>query len=127
MERWKVLLVDDEAEFVSALSERLMLRGLDARTASSGEEAFRLVENDPPQVVVLDVMMPGLGGIKVLQHLKRHHPGIQIVLLTGMTGTLESDEARRLGAFECLTKPLNIDELIKVINAAVAARDEPQP
>lgn len=127
MEQWKVLLVDDEAEFVSALAERLMLRGLDARTASSGEEAFRLVENDPPQVVVLDVMMPGLGGIEVLQHLKRHHPGIQIVLLTGMTGTLENDEARRLGAFECLTKPLNIDELIKVINAAVAARDEPQP
>lgn len=70
MEQRKVLLVDDEAEFVSALSERLMLRGLDARTASSGEEAFRLVENDPPQVVVLDVMMPGLGGLKSCSTLK---------------------------------------------------------
>lgn len=124
MEKWKVLLVDDETEFVSALAERLMLRGMDARTASRGEEALRLVEDDPPHVVVLDVMMPGLGGIEVLQRIKRLYPGIQIVLLTGMTGTVETDEARRLGAFECLMKPLNIDDLIKVIGEAVAARDK---
>lgn len=120
MARWKVLLVDDEPEFASTLAERLRLRGMDAGTASSGEEALRLVENDPPHVVVLDVLMPGLGGMEVLKRIKGRYPGIQVVLLTGMACTMESDEARRLGAFDCLMKPLNIDELIKVIGEAIA-------
>ena len=124
MEKWKVLLVDDETEFVSALAERLILRGMDAGTASSGEEALRLVEGDPPHVVVLDVMMPGLGGMEVLERIKGQHPEIQVVLLTGMTCTIECDEARRLGAFDCLMKPLNIDELIKVIGEATAVIEE---
>jgi DNA-binding response OmpR family regulator len=124
MERWKVLLVDDEPEFASTLAERLRLRGMDAGTAASGEEALRLVESDPPHVVVLDVMMPGLGGIEVLDRIKGRYPGIQVVLLTGMTCTIDSDEARRRGAFDCLMKPLNIDELIKVIGEAIAVIKE---
>jgi CheY-like chemotaxis protein len=124
MERRKVLLVDDELEFVSTLGERLRLRGMDAGIATSGEEALRLVQEDPPDVVVLDVMMPGLGGMEVLQRIKKRNRGIQIVLLTGMTGTVETDEAQRLGAFDCLMKPLNIDELIRVIGEAIAAQGE---
>src|SRR5512137_2450725 len=99
MERWKVLLVDDEPEFALTLAERLRLRGMDAGTAASGEEALRLVESDPPHVVVLDVMMPGLGGMEVLARIKVRYPGIQVVLLTGMTCAIEAEEARRLGAF----------------------------
>lgn len=127
MERRKVLLVDDELEFASTLAERLRLRGMDAGTASSGEEAFRLVESNPPQVVVLDVMMPGLGGMEVLRRLKEQYPSIQVVLLTGLSGTFEADEARRLGAFACLIKPLNIDELIEVIGKAVGAGGKSEP
>ncbi len=124
MEKWKVLLVDDEAEFVSTLAERLILRGMDARTASSGEEALLIVDSDPPHVVVLDLMMPGLGGKEVLQRIKRQYPKIRVVLLTGMTCTLEADDARRLGAFDCLMKPLDIDELIKVIGEATDVIEE---
>jgi DNA-binding NtrC family response regulator len=124
MEKWKVLLVDDEAEFVSTLAERLILRGMDARTASSGEEALLIVDSDPPHVVVLDVMMPGLGGKEVLRRIKSQYPRIRVVLLTGMTCTLEVDDARRLGAFDCLMKPLDIDELIKVIGEATDVIEE---
>lgn len=127
MKRCKVLLVDDEAEFAATLAERLTLRGMDARTASRGEEALALLESDPPDVVVLDVMMPGLGGIQVLQRIKRQYPKIQVILLTGMTAAVEAEEARRLGAFDCLMKPLRIDELIRVIGEAVAVGGERHP
>lgn len=124
MERWKVLLVDDEPEFVSTLAERLQLRGMDARTAASGEEALRLLESHRPHVVVTDVMMPGLGGMEVLQRIKRDYPEIQVILLTGMTYAIEVAEGKRLGAFDCLMKPLNIDELLKKISEAVATLAE---
>lgn len=124
MERWKVLLVDDEVDFAATLAERLTLRGMDVKTASRGEEAIELLRSDPPHLVVLDVMMPGLGGMEVLQRIKSQYPKIQVVLLTGMSAAVETEEARRLGAFDCLMKPLRIDELIRVIGEAVAAGGE---
>jgi DNA-binding response OmpR family regulator len=127
MERWKVLLVDDEAEFAATLAERLTLRGMDARVASRGEEALQLLQSDPPHLVVLDVMMPGLGGMEVLRRIKRQYPKIQVVLLTGMTAAVEVEEARRLGAFDCLMKPLRIEELIRVIGEAIAASGVQHP
>jgi len=120
MEKWKVLLVDDEREFTAALAERLALRGMDARTAASGEEALRLLETDPPHIVVSDVMMPGLGGIELLKRIQERHPGVRVILLTGMSYAFDVQEGKRLGAFACLMKPLNISELIKTIHEAVA-------
>lgn len=124
MEQWKVLLVDDEVDFAATLAERLTLRGMDVKTASRGEEAIELLRSDPPHLVVLDVMMPGLGGMEVLQRIKGQYPKIQVVLLTGMSAAVDADEARRLGAFACLMKPLSIDELIGVIGEAVAVGGE---
>jgi len=120
MKKWRVLLVDDETEFTAALAERLALRGMDARTAASGEEALKLLESAPPHVVVSDVMMPRLGGIELLKRIHEHYSGVQVILLTGMSCAFDTQEAKRLGAFACLMKPLNIKELIETIHEAIA-------
>lgn len=122
MENWRVLLVDDEREFAATLAERLNLRGIKASTASDGEEALRFIDADPPQIVVLDLMMPGIGGVEVLQRIKRRHPEIQVILLTGHGSTRDGIEGMRLGAFDYLMKPLSIEELIEKLRKAATER-----
>jgi DNA-binding response OmpR family regulator len=119
MEISKVLLVDDEVEFVSTLAERLRLRGIETRTANDGEEAFRQIASDPPQVVVLDVMMPGMGGLKVLERIKADYPAMPVILLTGIGTTQDGVAGMRLGAFDYLMKPLQIEDLIERIGDAL--------
>ena len=102
MDKWKVLLVDDEQEFTEALAERLVLRGMDVRTAASGEEALRTLEREPPHVVVSDVMMPGLGGVELLKRIHESHPGVRVILLTGMSYAFDAQEGKHLGAFRWL-------------------------
>jgi DNA-binding response OmpR family regulator len=123
MAEYRVLLVDDEEEFVSALSERLMLRGIEVDSALNGEEALaRLVEKDF-EVVILDVMMPGLGGLEVLRQIRSTHPNTQVILLTGHGSTREGIEGMRLGAFDYLIKPVDIEEMVaKMKEAATTAR-----
>ena len=116
MPDWKVLIVDDEKDFVSTLAERLRLRGICADEAPSGEDALAMIAADPPQVVVLDIMMPGMSGLDVLKRIKADYPHIQVILLTGL-GTKK--EGIDLGAMDCLIKPLQIEELIDKINKAV--------
>ena len=119
MEELKVLLVDDEVEFVSTLAERLSLRGIQARTANDGDEAFRQIVFDPPHVVVLDVVMPGMGGLEMLQRIKARYPAMPVILVTGIGTTRDGIAGMRLGAFDYLMKPLQIDDLIKRIGEAV--------
>jgi DNA-binding NtrC family response regulator len=121
MEDWTVLLVDDEEEFISALAERLSFRGITARTAGGGEEALAAIERDPPQVVLLDLMMPGMSGVEVLQEIRRTHPEIKVILLTGHGSTREGMEGMRLGAFDYLIKPLSIEELVDKLRNAVSS------
>jgi two-component system response regulator CpxR len=78
-----VLLVDDESEFVDTVQERLMTRGIDAKIAYNGEEALNLVAQSCFRVVVLDLKMPGLNGLQVLEKLRTTHPDLQIIMLTG--------------------------------------------
>ena len=115
----KVCIVDDEVEFVTTLAERLELRGFEAQIATDGESALRLIEADPPQIVVLDVMMPGMSGLEVLRKIKDLNPQLPVILLTGRSDTKEGEEGMRLGAFDYLMKPLNIDQLIKKMQEAV--------
>jgi len=123
MSRWNVLLVDDEEEFVSTLAERLRLRNIQAEIATDGVEALQRIDADPPEVVVLDVMMPRLGGLEVLRQISKAHPTIQVILLTGRGSTKEGIEGMRLGAFDYLIKPVKIEELIeKMSEAARVAR-----
>jgi len=118
MAEYRVLLVDDEEEFVSALSERLMLRGIEVDSALNGEEALaRLVEKEF-EVVILDVMMPGLSGLEVLRQIKSTHPNTQVILLTGHGSTREGIEGMRLGAFDYLIKPVDIEEMLEKMKEA---------
>jgi DNA-binding response OmpR family regulator len=124
MNSLKVLLVDDEVEFTTTLAERLRLRGMEATVASNGEVALECVERESPQVVVLDLMMPGIGGIEVLQRIRSSHPDIQVILLTGHGSTVEGIKGIQLGAVDCLMKPLDIGELIEKIRKAAGTAEE---
>ena len=119
MNGFKVLIVDDEEEFVTTLAERLQLRGIQTLTATDGESALSLIETTHPQVVVLDVMMPGMGGLEVLKQIKSQNAQIPVILLTGYGSTKQGIEGMNLGAFDYLMKPINIDELIDKMQEAV--------
>lgn len=106
----KILLVDDEEEFVTTLAERLQLRGMKAKIAIDGEDALQSIESDPPQVVILDVMMPGLGGLDVLKRIKTQNPHIHVIILTGHGSTKDGIEGMHLGAADYLMKPIDIEE-----------------
>ncbi len=119
MYEWKVLLVDDEEEFITTLAERLSLRGLSARVALDGEEALRLVEENPPHVMILDVLMPGMKGLDVLKAVKAKRPQVQVILLTGHGSTRDGMEGMRHGAFDYMMKPLSIDALLAKLGEAM--------
>lgn len=119
MNNLKILLVDDEKEFTSTLAERLELRGHETTTADDGESGLALLENEAFDVVVLDLMMPGLGGLDTLKHIRNQVPDLPVILLTGHGSAREGMEGMRLGAFDYLMKPLNIDDLLdKLADAA---------
>ena len=119
MVKHHLLLVDDEEEFVTALAERLRLRGFEVRISLDGPEALQRVESDPPDVIVLDVLMPGLTGLDVLKQLQAQDIRIPVILLTGRGSTSEGIEGMRSGAFDYLVKPISIDELVNKIRAAM--------
>jgi len=115
MEDIKVLLVDDEEEFVTSLSERFEIRDLKADIALNGEQALHKVAEDEPHVVVLDLRMPGIDGIEVLRRLKKSHPNVQVIILTGHGTDKDAEHARRLGAFAYLQKPVEMDALVETV------------
>ncbi len=114
----KFLLVDDEKEFVHTLSERLQTRDLESAIAYDGEQALDMLQESAPDVMVLDLMMPGIDGIEVLRRVKRDHPGVEVIILTGHGSDSEREQAEELGAFAYLQKPANIDELARVMRDA---------
>lgn len=114
----KVLLVDDEQEFVQTLSERLQTRDFETSIAYNGEEALTRVDADEPEVIVLDLKMPGIDGIEVLRRVKRDHPGTEVIILTGHGSAKEERLAEELGAFAYLRKPVDIDVLTETMQAA---------
>jgi DNA-binding NtrC family response regulator len=118
MAKFKILLVDDEEEFVKSLAERLRIRNLDADTAFNGEQALSFVELQEPDVMVLDLRMPGIGGMEVLSQIKKNHPDIQVIILTGHGNKDHEDQALRLGAFGYLEKPVDIDKLVESMKQA---------
>lgn len=118
MSKIKVLLVDDEESYVKTLAERMEMRDVGSRVALSGEEALRMLEDEPPDVMVLDLRMPGIDGMEVLERVKKEHPQIEVIILTGHGSDQEEKEARRLGAFEYLQKPADTRHLLDTVRAA---------
>lgn len=120
----KFLLVDDEKEFVHTLSERLLSRDLESAIAYDGEQALDMLQENTPEVMVLDLMMPGINGIEVLRRVKKDHPEVEVIILTGHGSERERTAAEELGAFAYLEKPVNIDHLAKVMRAAYKKANE---
>ena len=114
----KVLLVDDEREFVQTLSERLLMRDMGSAVAYDGESALKLVKDDEPEVMILDLKMPGIDGIEVLRRVKQTSPEIEVIILTGHGSEADRKVCMDLGAFAYLQKPVDIGVLTKTLNEA---------
>lgn len=114
----KVLLVDDEREFVQTLSERLMMRDMGSAVAYDGESALHLINEDEPEVMLLDLKMPGIDGLEVLRRVKETRPEIEVIILTGHGSEADKEHCMKLGAFAYLQKPLDIDVLSETIREA---------
>jgi len=120
----KVLLVDDEREFVQTLSERLLLREMGSAVAYDGESALSLIKDDEPEVMILDLKMPGIDGIEVLRRVKSSNPDIEVIMLTGHGSEADREVCMNLGAFAYLQKPVDIDLLSETLKKANAKIQE---
>ena len=112
MDGFNVLLVDDESEFLDTLVKRIKKRNVNAHGVASGEEALAFLNQQPMDVVVLDVRMPGMDGIQALREIKQRHPLIEVIMLTGHASLEVAIEGMELGAFDYMMKPIEIDELL---------------
>ncbi len=107
----KVLLVDDEREFAQTLSERLQMRDLGSAVVYDGESALSVVAEEEPEVMVLDLKMPGVDGLEVLRRVKREHPNVEVIVLTGHGSREIEEECMAMGACAYLEKPVDIEAL----------------
>jgi len=114
----KVLLVDDERDFVEALSERLQMRDYSSAVVYGGKEALSIVEEDEPDVMVLDLKMPGIDGLEVLRRVKKEHPGVEVIVLTGHGTEDAARQCIELGACAYLEKPVDIERLTQAMQEA---------
>ncbi len=117
----KTLLVDDEEEYVTTLSERLEMRDIESEVVYDGQSALAAVAAEEPEVMILDLKMPGIDGLEVLRRVKIDHPDIQVIVVTGHGSEEDEHTARALGAFDYLHKPVDISTLAERINAASEA------
>ena len=116
----KLLLVDDEREFVQTLSERLSMRDIDSAVVFDGESALDLMATDDPEVMILDLKMPGIDGFEVLRKTKESRPNVEVVILTGHGSEEDKATCMRLGAFAYLQKPVDIEQLSATLKEAYA-------
>ena len=123
MSQAKLLFVDDEDELISALVERLELRGIDATGVTSGDEALERLREEHFDVVVIDVKMPGIGGLEVLRTISRRYPDVKVILMTGHGSTEDSEIGRRLGAVAYLQKPVDLDDLLATVRQASSSME----
>jgi DNA-binding NtrC family response regulator len=118
----KVLIVDDEVDFLETLTKRLRRRRIDVAAAGDAQQALDWLEREPADVIVLDVRMPKMDGIRLLEEIKKRHGGIEVIMLTGHASMEAAVEGMALGAFDYLMKPVDIDELIYKIQDAYKKR-----
>ncbi|MBU4526345.1 MAG: response regulator [Desulfomicrobium sp.] len=112
-----ILLIDDEEAFVTTLQERLEMRGFSCRTTLSGEAGLGMIAAQPPDVVVLDLRMPGMGGVEVLRRIRRQWPGLPVIMLSGHGSDQDFETCLSLGAALYHKKPLDIGDLLESIRA----------
>ncbi|MBW1749362.1 MAG: response regulator [Deltaproteobacteria bacterium] len=120
----KLLIIDDEVEFATTLCQRLQLRDFDATCVHSGGEGLAVLNETEPEVVILDLKMPDMDGLDVLEKIKEHDRSIEVILLTGHGFAGSGVEAMERGAFDYLMKPVYLNELLDKINAASEKRSK---
>jgi two-component system NtrC family response regulator len=121
-DRIKLLIVDDEVEFLAALGERLEMRDFDVRPATSGQQALDFCRLEKFDLALVDLKMPGMDGKDLLARLKAEHNFLQVIILTGHGSLGSAMDCAKLGAFSYLPKPYQLDELLKVLQAAFTER-----
>ncbi len=117
-----VLIVDDEPSILKSLGGLLSDEGFQVITASNGYEALKIIDTESPDLVLLDIWMPGIDGIETLQQIKNDNPFIQVIIITGHGNIETAVKATKLGAFDLIEKPLSIDKIIVGINNALNFR-----
>ena len=118
----KVLLVDDEQDFLDTLGERMRDRGMDVATTTSAEEALMKVDAESYDAIVLDLMMPEMDGLELLKAIKKKKPELQVILLTGYATVGKGIAAMKLGAVDFLEKPADLKVLTEKIKEAQAQK-----
>jgi DNA-binding NtrC family response regulator len=118
----KVLLVDDEEEFLDILGERMKIRGMEVQTSSSALAALDLLDEESFDVIILDLMMPEMDGLEALKRIKKNRPQLQVILLTGHGSIEKGVEAMRLGAMDFVEKPADLETLSAKIEKARARK-----
>ncbi|RJP93765.1 MAG: response regulator [Desulfobacteraceae bacterium] len=118
----KVLIVDDEVDFLNLMSERLKTRDMDVSTATNAKEALKMIDEKFYDAVVLDLQMPEMDGLETLKIMKEKNPDIQIILLTGHATVEKGIEAMKLGAMDLLEKPAELSTIIDRIKHAKAEK-----
>ncbi len=120
----KLLIIDDEVEFASTLCQRLQLRGFEVTDVHGGGEGLAILSTIEPEIVILDLKMPDMSGLDVLEGIKKHDPTIEVIMLTGHGSAESGIEAMEKGSFDYLMKPVDLKELLEKINSAVEKRSK---
>lgn len=115
MDPLNILLIDDEEAFVTTLQERLEMRGFSPRVATDGLTGLEMIAAEPPDVVVLDLRMPGLSGVEVLRRIRKQWPCLPVIMLSGHGSDQDFETCLSLGAALYHKKPLDIDVLLESI------------
>lgn len=118
----KLLIVDDEEDFLKSIAERLGMRDFDVATATDGKRAIKVAKKGKFDVAILDMKMPGMDGMELLQTLKKKHKFLEVIILTGHGAIDSAVEATKLGAYSYLEKPYDFEKLLEVLKEAYEAR-----
>ena len=113
-----ILLVDDEADFVETLTKRFRIRKIPVASAGNGVDALKLLEEQEFDVVILDVRMPGMGGMELLRHIRAKHPLTEVIMLTGHASLETGMQGMNMGAYDYVLKPADFDELLDKVRRA---------
>ena len=124
MMKGKLLIIDDEVEFASTLSERLRIRGIDVTDVHSGTEGLAKLVEIAPDIVILDLKMPDMNGLDVLVGIKKYDPAIEVIMLTGHGSGAAGIMAMEKGALNYIMKPVDFNELLQKINLAYEKRNK---
>jgi DNA-binding NtrC family response regulator len=118
----KLLIVDDDVKLLNTMSERLGLKDFDVSTATDGKRAIKVAKRGQFDVAILDLKMPGMDGLELLEILKKKHKYLEIIMLTGFASVDTAVEAGKLGAFTYLEKPYDFGNLVQKLKEAYEAR-----